>query len=93
LTLNSDYGKVVRVMAMQLNIYVPKSRAGVVADLERVSRETGRQKNEIVLEALARFLAAHGPEIPTFHLGSVKSWKRGDLYQDRLDRVVRRRRR
>ena len=49
-------------MQMQLNIYVPRTKASVLKELDRVSRETGRQKNELVLEALERFLESPPPE-------------------------------
>lgn len=78
-------------MNVQLNIYVPKSRAELLAALHRVSRETGRQKNEIVLEAIERFLRERPREMGRYHLGAAIPWVRGDLYIDRLDRVAPRR--
>jgi len=72
---------------MQLNIYVPKTRAGVLAELDRVSRETGRLKSELVLEALERYLAGKPRALGRYHLGEVRPWKRGDLYDDRMKRV------
>lgn len=73
-------------MEMQLNVYVPRARASILAELDRMSQETGRQKNDIVIEALERYFKTHARELPTFHLGEVKPWKRGDLYEDRLKR-------
>jgi len=72
---------------MQLNIYVPKTRAGVLAELDRLSRETGRQKSELVLDALERYLSGKARELGRYHLGEVKPWKRGDLYEGRLKRI------
>ena len=76
---------------MQLNVYVPKSRAELLAALDRASRETGRQKNEIVLEALDRFLRERPRELGRYDLGAIIPWKRGDLYEERLDRIAPRR--
>lgn len=78
-------------MPVQLNIYVPKSRSKLLAALDRASRETGRQKNEIVLDALDRFLEEQPREMGRYHLGAVIPWRRGDLYEDRLDRIAPRR--
>lgn len=72
---------------MQLNIYVPKARAGILAELDRMSRESGRQKSELVLEALERYLAAKPRTLGRYHLGEVRPWKRGELYDDRMKRV------
>lgn len=74
-------------MQMQLNIYVPRTKASVLKELDRVSRETGRQKNALVLEALERFLESPPPELPRFSLGKVKPWTRAELYEARLKRV------
>lgn len=76
---------------MQLNVYVPKSRAELLAALDRASRETGRQKNEIVLEALDRFLRERPRELGRYDLGAIIPWKRGDLYEERLDHIAPRR--
>lgn len=75
---------------MQLNVYVPKSKAAMLADLDRISRETGRQKNALVLEALEQFLAGYPRELGRYDMGKIKSWTRGELYEDRLRRQVRR---
>ncbi len=78
-------------MPVQLNIYVPRTRAELLAALDRASRETGRQKNEIVLEALERFLQERPREMGRYHLDAIIPWRRGDLYEDRLNRVAARR--
>lgn len=77
--------------AVQLNVYVPRDRAGLLAALDRASRETGRQKNELVLEALDQFLRERPHEMGRYALGAIIPWRRGDLYEDRLDRAARRR--
>ena len=64
---------------MQLNLYIPKRRRGLIAKLEELVRETGASKNELVLEALEQFLRGHerpAVDIPErFRLGEM----RGDL--------------
>ena len=71
---------------MQMNIYIPKDRADLLAALERAARRTGRPKNELVLEALGRYLAEMEKtvELGRFHLGPVKLGPREELYRDRL---------
>jgi hypothetical protein len=76
---------------VQLNIYVPKSRAELLAALDRISRESGQQKNELVLEALERFLQQRPRALGSYNLGAIIPWTRGDLYAGRLDRVAPRR--
>ena len=39
-------------LRMQLNIYVPKEKERVLIQLDALSRDLGRPKNEIVLMAL-----------------------------------------
>ena len=78
-------------MSVQLNIYIPKTRAELLAALDRASRETGRQKNKIVLEALERFLQERPREMGRYYLNAIIPWRRGDLYEDRLNRVAPRR--
>ena len=74
-------------MCMQLNVYIPKARADILAELDRVSQETGRQKNDLVLEALERFLADRSGALGQYHMGPIKPWKRGDLYEERMSRI------
>ncbi|MGQ0570680.1 MAG: hypothetical protein ACT4P5_14320 [Armatimonadota bacterium] len=76
---------------MQLNIYVPKARADLLAALDLASRATGRQKNELVLEAIEQFHRERPREMGRYPLGAVIPWKRGDLYAERLDRIAPRR--
>ncbi|MDA8144474.1 MAG: ABC transporter permease [Thermaerobacter sp.] len=81
--LNSGYGYVTlgsEVKSdMQLNLYIPKRRRGLIAKLEELVRETGASKNELVLEALEQFLRGHerpAVDIPErFRMGEM----RGDL--------------
>jgi hypothetical protein len=42
---------------VQLNIYVPRDKEHLVLRLDEVAKALGRPKNEMVLEALERFLA------------------------------------
>jgi metal-responsive CopG/Arc/MetJ family transcriptional regulator len=76
-------------MAVQLNIYIPKARADLVERLDRVSRESGRQKNELVLDALEAYLSRQPIVLGAYHMGAITPWKRGELYRGRLDRVRR----
>lgn len=72
---------------MQLNVYVPRSRADILAELDRVSRSTGRRKNDLVLDALEQYLARQPVVLGTYDMGTIKPWKRGELYEERLDRI------
>ena len=74
-------------MSMQLNVYVPRGRASLLADLDRVSRTTGRRKNDLVLDALEQYLTGQPVVLGKYHMGTIRPWKRGELYEDRLDRV------
>lgn len=67
---------------MQMNIYVPKDRENVVAELERAAARTGRPKNELVLEAIETYLveASQSIELDSLSLGKVKSVTRKELY-------------
>lgn len=73
---------------MQLNIYVPNDRAHLLELLAEISKRTGRAKNELVLEALERFLrSGEGrPQLGRYDLGRVKIGHRGELYSKRLGR-------
>lgn len=71
---------------MQLNIYIPKDKSHVIKALEDVSQATKRQKNELVLEALERYLPKMNVELGKFSLGQSEMPKRGKLYESRLDR-------
>lgn len=76
------------MMEMQLNVYVPRSRASILAELDRVSRETGVQKNELVLTAIEQYIRQRPRELGRYNLGAAIPWKRGDLYEDRLNRIA-----
>jgi hypothetical protein len=65
---------------MQLNIYVPKERAGVLEALDLVARRTGRRKNEVALEALETYLGKAKTELGVYHLGEVRMPSRDELY-------------
>lgn len=75
---------------MQLNVYVPASRAAVVARLDRVVEHLGRNKNDVVLDAIEMKVAeleaqlqTDRPEFESFSIG-VGEFDRGSLYEDRL---------
>lgn len=70
---------------MQLNVYVPEARRRLLSLLDAVSRRTGRPKNDLVLDALERYLpsAEEGVELGTYDLGEVCPAPRGELYERR----------
>jgi hypothetical protein len=71
---------------VQLNIDVPADKQALLRDLDEASRKTGRPKNDLVLEALGRYLAAVRPRLGRYRLGKVQAWRRGELYTRRLGR-------
>lgn len=71
---------------MQLNVYVPNDKAGLIEALDEASRRTGRPKNEIVLEALEAHLGRMRPELEVFHLGAVQLPRRSELHLERWNR-------
>lgn len=70
---------------MQLNIYVPHNKEHIVGRLNEISGALGRPKNEIVLEALERFLAVSRPPVtlPVWKGKIAGSLSRKELYRDR----------
>ena len=70
---------------MQLNIYVPRDKAHLLSRLDEVSKSLGRPKNEMVLEALERFLAVNRAtmSLPTRRGRVSGSLSRDDIYRDR----------
>ena len=75
---------------MQLNLHVPKDRERLVGRLESAARRLGRPKNQVVLDAIERYLeeqdrGSQGPEgglvLPKLHLG-VRPFRRADIYAD-----------
>ncbi len=70
---------------MQFNIYVPKDKVHIIRLLENIAKEQNRQKNELVLEALERYLPDKPAELGLFHLGKAKLPTREELYESRLD--------
>ena len=71
---------------MQLNIYVPKDKAAVVQALDEAAHSTGRQKNELVLEALETFLRREHSPLGVYDLGAFEFPSRDEIYEDRLDK-------
>ena len=73
-------------------MYVPAPRAAVVARLDRIVAELGRNKNDVVLEAIEQKVAelegqlrSGHPRFESFSIG-VGEFRRADLYEERLDR-------
>jgi len=72
---------------MQLNIYVPESKKNLLDVLSRTAARTGKSKNEIVIEALERYLpAVFQPPLGRFNLGAFRAPKRAELYEERLEK-------
>ncbi|MCL4515758.1 MAG: hypothetical protein M1379_09290 [Firmicutes bacterium] len=72
---------------MQLNIYIPKEKSAILTALEQTAQVSGRPKNELVMEALERYLPTITPiSLGKFDLGEVKSTSRADIYEGRLER-------
>lgn len=72
---------------MQLNIYIPKEKARILTILDQLAETTKRPKNELILEALERYLPGATPEpLKKFSLGNVKAISRADIYEGRFDR-------
>ena len=73
------------MVRVQLNIYVPQGKAHLVSRLDEMSKALGRPKNEMVLEALERFLAmSPSPVTLPIRSGKVKgSLSRDEIYRDR----------
>lgn len=69
---------------MQLNVYVPEKRGRLLRLLDALSKRTGRPKNELVLDALERYLGEEKVELGKHDLGRVKIGRRADLYERRL---------
>lgn len=79
---------------MQLNLHVPKDRERLLGRLDGIARRLGRPKNQVVLDAIERYLDEEDTGrrpmggdgvVPRFHLGRVEDFERGDLYADRVD--------
>jgi len=78
---------------MQLNLHVPKDRERLIGRLEVAARRLGRPKNQVVLDAIERYLEeqgggpqrpAGGLRLPVLRLG-VKPFRRADIYDDEED--------
>ncbi|MGE5579940.1 MAG: hypothetical protein ACM3WU_07845 [Bacillota bacterium] len=70
---------------MQLNIYVPQDKAHVIARLDEVCKALGRPKNEMVIEALERYLVTNRPlmRLPVRKGKVFGSLSREEIYRDR----------
>ncbi len=72
---------------MQFNIYVPKEKGNLLTALDRAAARTGRPKNELVLEALEKYLPTVTPrDLGKFSLGTIRTPRRADIYEERLGR-------
>ncbi len=76
---------------MQLNVHVPRDRERLLRRLEAAARRLGRPKNQVVLDALERYLgdeddrrdhAVGNLAVPVFHMGAIPPFRRADLYAD-----------
>jgi hypothetical protein len=70
---------------MQFNIYVPQSKSHIIESLENAAKAARRPKNEIVLEALERYLPDVTVELGRFNMGVVNVPKRSELYESRTE--------
>lgn len=70
---------------MQLNIYVPKEKEGLLAQLDAVSKERGKPKNEIVIDAIERYfrLVVVSAELGKYAMGETGPLSRRDIYDGR----------
>jgi len=70
---------------MQLNVYIPKEKAEILTLLEQTAELTKRPKNELIIEALERYLPSKVPaSLGKFSLGEVKPLSRAEIYEGRL---------
>ncbi len=72
---------------MQLNVYVPKDKLKLLQKLDAATKRTGKQKNELVLEALEAYLektqvAEEKPVWKTYDLGVIGNLSREEIYDD-----------
>ncbi len=70
---------------MQLNIYIPKEKEELLARLDSVSKERGKPKNEIVIDAIERYLrlVVVSAELGKYAMGETGSLSRRDIYGER----------
>lgn len=79
---------------MQLNVYVPKDKVKLLQKLDAATKSTGKQKNELVLEALEAYLekpqvAEEKPQWETFKMGVMGTLRREEIYDDDFyDRIL-----
>lgn len=68
---------------MQLNVYIPKEKEPVVRALDKVSQRLGKQKNDLVIEAIEAYLERTKPTLGSFDLGETLFPERDSLYLER----------
>lgn len=69
---------------MQYNFYVPKEKQYIIRMLEKAAKQQNRAKNDIVLDALEKYLPGEPTELGSFHLGDFTMPERAQLYERRL---------
>ena len=70
---------------MQLNVYIPKGKEGLLARLDSIAGRLGKAKNEIVIEALEHYirLNAGTVELGKYDSRVTGSLSRKSIYGDR----------
>lgn len=79
---------------VQLNIHVPRDREALIAELEAEASNSGRAKNQIVLDALAVYLGSRRrgrrrPQLRAWNLGVREPLRRADIYDERAETKAR----
>ena len=67
---------------MQLNVYVPKNKVRLIKALDEATKRTGKQKNELVIEALEAYLKEEKPRLETFDMGVFEFPSREEIYAE-----------
>ena len=76
----------------QLNIYVPAGRIEVVDRLRRLSKNTGKPINLLVVDAITQYLHEQTPYKPLFRSFDLKLKRpisREDIYEEQLTRKLK----
>ena len=72
----------------QLNIYVPADKANAVERLRRLSKNTGKPINQLVVDAIVQYLNEQrrtDVQFRSFDLKVKRPFRRQDLYEQQLD--------
>lgn len=77
------------LVAMQLNIYVPKDKEKLVEEVARIARRERRSKNKIILQAVGEYVREHAAGKAAFGVYSLGAkagaLDRRQLYEEYLD--------